>query len=290
MSRIQIPKCSVLPEITLSGTSIAGIRTSLSIKELGLGFDAGWCDDNALAWTNVVAITHGHHDHIGTLHMHAAVRRLKKLSRPTYVMPPGCIDVFRKAYDAYKILNGDSLQDVSHYHAHPSTHPFSLPRKGWTLVSFPTSHTIDSCGYMVYYQKTKLKQELSDKTPAEIKKLRSEGHHVSESVHDPILAFTGDTRIKGLLDQKQVLSCPLLIMECTYLDIPKDDPRYVTPEKSAERGHIHEADIVKHADAFQCRALVLTHLSKVYSDQEREGLRQRIQSHFGEDRCRIYVF
>ena len=74
-------------KFTLIGQSIAGTRTSIIIPELGLCFDYGFC---SLVGTqqSMVLVTHGHADHMGSLHSHAFERRMHKMDCPTYLMPP----------------------------------------------------------------------------------------------------------------------------------------------------------------------------------------------------------
>ena len=54
-------------KFTLIGQSIAGTRTSIVIPELGICLDYGFC---SLIGTQqqMVLITHGHADHVGSLH------------------------------------------------------------------------------------------------------------------------------------------------------------------------------------------------------------------------------
>ena len=54
------------PPYRIQGVSIAGEATAIQVPELDLGFDIGECP-RALLSSNVVALSHGHMDHIAAL-------------------------------------------------------------------------------------------------------------------------------------------------------------------------------------------------------------------------------
>jgi ribonuclease BN (tRNA processing enzyme) len=74
-----------------------------------------------------------------------------------------------------------------------------------------------------------------------------------------ILTYTGDTNIEALDDD--ILSSPVLITECTYLEPEKT-------EKAMERGHMSIRNIVDVESRFRGDAIFLVHFKGNYTDSE----------------------
>eukprot|EP01108_Squamamoeba_japonica_P001520 TRINITY_DN1649_c0_g5_i1.p1 TRINITY_DN1649_c0_g5~~TRINITY_DN1649_c0_g5_i1.p1 ORF type:complete len:366 (+),score=102.82 TRINITY_DN1649_c0_g5_i1:109-1098(+) len=94
---------------SLFAQSTAGHWSSYALPRLNIAFDCGTLFQANLA-SPVVAISHGHADHIGALAQHARVRGMTSSTRETYVMPRTCVEPFRRYYDALMELDtGDTL-------------------------------------------------------------------------------------------------------------------------------------------------------------------------------------
>jgi hypothetical protein len=82
---VDVPRLNLpLVNFHLVGQSVAGRRTTITIPELQITFDLGLATEASIT-TPFVAISHGHSDHIGSLHLHAFQRRMLRLSEPTYL-------------------------------------------------------------------------------------------------------------------------------------------------------------------------------------------------------------
>jgi len=92
--------------------------------------------------------------------------------------------------------------------------------------------------------------------------LRKSGRTITSEMACVEFAFSGDTRIEGLLENPQALNAKRLVMEATFLD------DRVSVEKARAVGHIHLHEIAQHAQAFTCEHLVLTHFSLRYHRQQ----------------------
>jgi ribonuclease BN (tRNA processing enzyme) len=90
---------------------------------------------------------------------------------------------------------------------------------------------------------------------------------VSEKQIVPLLAYTSDTTIEGVLQSDVLLSVPLLIVECTIWS--EDD---VSGDKTRERGHIHLTHLNENAERFQNRHVALTHVSPRYARSQCQRL------------------
>lgn len=115
------------------------------------------------------------------------------------------------------------------------------------------------------------------------------GEEVNDVTEVPLIAFSGDTTIEGLLRHTDMLNAETLIIECTYLLANLDESKNDTPEECHRRGHIHEQDIIDHHAKFKCKELILCHFSRKYRRDDIFETKERLQKLFG-DRILINVF
>ena len=346
---------------TLSGQSVAGLRTCLMISEWNLCFDMGMFPTSSTK-LGVVAITHGHADHCSALHSHSFQRGLTKLPRPTYYLPSTYVSSFHNAYDAFRCLNKNITpqQQQQHYNNnHNQKHQnrrnqfnnhnqnnnqyypsnkeeqkniqsnrnninnnkknsdrhyevitsgeLKLQSGSLVLKAYPTLHRVPSQGYVVFRDSMKLKVEYKDKKGEELKTLRKSGVEISEASRVPLLAFTGDSTMEGVLSHEDMLNAKVLIIECTFLNTNdsninnsnnnnnnlnassssssssslsssssccssykdnNDNNSSETQSFAHEKGHIHELDFIIHHSKFKNELIVLTHLSQRYKREE----------------------
>ena len=81
---------------TIRGLSVAGIQTSLLVRELGALFDVGFAA-RSLAGAENVFLSHGHADHCGALVALLGMRGLMRMPPPRLFLPAELADSVRDA-------------------------------------------------------------------------------------------------------------------------------------------------------------------------------------------------
>jgi ribonuclease Z len=260
---------------TMRGYSRAGLKTCILIDEFNIGLDMGYSHERAFSYDNKL-ITHGHNDHIGALHFDHCARRLYKIEKPKlFVMPSQCIKPFKmiatavsemncgKSGENIKVFDSLLLTNIVESEFCESTYQHligtSKPTSEYAVKSFVMDHKIKSYGYIIYRLSNKLKSQFNGLSVKEIIELKKQfgNENLTEQVYTPLLGYTGDTTIQGVLNHGAFLSVPLLIMECTGFS-PMDKLDCV------EGKHIHWDDIVVNQNKFLNEKIVLFHFSQQY--------------------------
>jgi ribonuclease Z len=252
---------------TITGSSIASDQTCLLVKELGVCFDMGFTFPDCIKKGRIVVASHGHADHVGSLHLHIRKRLRNNLPAATYVIPRVCKSPLLSLYSAVCALDeGDT--DVNKFDKTASAqvgllisedNPMIPINEQMFIRGFDVTHKIPSRGYVIYERRRKLKPEFAN--IANLGQYRKQNPQavVDEQVVAPIIGFSGDTTIDGVLRNDDLLNSKLLLLECTY--IGTDD---VTAQQARERGHIHIDDIKQNWDRFNNQMVLLIHLSPRY--------------------------
>ncbi|KAG2488018.1 hypothetical protein HYH03_013453 [Edaphochlamys debaryana] len=245
--------------LELEGISISGQETSIIFPRGKCTFDVGRCPQRA-CFQPVVLLSHTHLDHVGGLPFHVCTRNLLKLPPTHVVCPKGMGERIRRYVDMAQELQGQppipfEITELE------SGQDFTLP-SGFIARPFPTTHLIESQGYVLYSQRRKLRSDLQGRSQEEVRQLRLAGEEVTDLIEVPEIAFTGDTTSLFLDGDSPILADALrakvLVMEMTFLC---DD---VTVDEAREKGHMHLADFVGRAHMFQNEAIVLIHYSPRY--------------------------
>lgn len=248
------------------GYSRAGIATTILLDNFKLCFDYGIAIPSALR-ANKVFISHGHLDHFGSLVFHGRRRLLMKYDKPTYYFPYFLTNHFKNYYNA--MLNLDySTKKFTHLPIidveciSVNTDSSIYLANKYIMRVFEMKHKVPSYGYVVFSQRKKLKEKyrgLSKKEINEVKKTEE----ISEHFEHPEVAYTGDTSIEGVLEYEAFLRADVLLMECSFFDIPSVTK--VDPEAAKKRKHIHFQDIVKNKHLFKNKDIVIFHISNIYN-------------------------
>jgi ribonuclease Z len=243
---------------TIAGVSIAGIHTSLHVRELGVLFDAGIAL-RSTAGAEHVFLSHGHADHCGALVSLLGMRGLMRLPPPRLYMPA---EIAPSTEQALRLLS-----TIQRYEFAVRSEPM-LPgeeralRPDLNVRAFRTHHTGPSLGYQFFNRVQKLKPEhlgLSGREIAE-RRQRNEDLFVFEERLE--LAYATDTLLRVIDTTPSLLTTRVLILECSFLDERK------TLESSRAGGHVHLDELLERADSFQNEAIVLMHFSQMYSPAE----------------------
>jgi ribonuclease Z len=223
-----------------------------------LAFDIGRAPDFAIT-RDTILFTHAHMDHMGGVAWHCATRALRGLNPPTYIVGRENADAFRELFDVWRRLDRSKLPHELVVIGPGDEHP--LPR-GRRVRPFVSPHRAPCQGYSIWSSHTRLAPEFRGLAQAEIDAARLSGRTISETVDLCEVAFTGDTLIDVVEREEHVRTARLLILECTFLDdrVPVADAR--------STGHVHLDEIAARAHLFQNEAILLTHFSARYSNEE----------------------
>lgn len=267
-----------LDELTLRGTSVAGVGTSFVIPELKIAFDVA----QGLPFTypiNDYFITHGHMDHAGGIPYIISQRTLMGLKPARFYMPKPMLEPMKNILETWSELEGYTYN--YNFHAVEEHSRFELA-KNWEVETFPTVHRVPSTGYTLMRKRKKLKASLAGLSEAEIVQLRRKGEVVEEEVREPYVSFTGDTQIEFLDLSPEVKKSRFLIMEVTYWNDKK------SVSSAREWGHIHFYEFAKRLDELECEKVVLMHLSARHSKAEVDyELKRKLSP---EQRERLLIF
>ncbi len=243
----------------IRGVSIGGIETFIDLPEQKLGFDLGRIHEEAVGRPTLL-FTHAHMDHMGAVVSHTALRHLRRLAPPTYVIPRENEAAFRELFEVWRKLDRSEL-------AHTVV-PLD-PGESWELPCkliarpFRSPHRVATQGYALWSKRRKLKPEFEGRSQAELDDLRRNAGVLLTDEHEtPEFAFSGDTLIELVEREEVVRRARILILECTFVDdrVPVAECR--------SKGHTHLDEIVERAELFQNERLVLSHFSARYSKSE----------------------
>ena len=244
---------------TVTGVSVGGVYTSLSIPELDALLDVG-ISLKSFVGAKQVFISHGHADHIGALPALMGVRGLHRMGSPRVFLPTVIVDSVRAALDAFTQMQGfDLAADLV-----PVKAGDELCVKGDLHVRvFRTHHRVPSVGYQFFRRVQKLKPEYLGLPGSEIGRLRQAGRKdLFEEEERLELAYATDTLLRVIDTHPSLLSTKVLILECSFLDEKKS-------LKDSRAGcHVHLDELLERADDFQNERLVLMHFSQIYKPRE----------------------
>lgn len=246
----------------LSGHSVGGIETALSLPELRLAIDVGRGRQDLLRCDHI-ALTHTHMDHVGGLPYLLALRQLHHLPPPIVYVPAQLAAALTTMLDAFQPLQRFSLTCPVVPVEPGARYPL---RRGLWLEPFRTYHPVPSCGYTVVQTVDKLDPRFADLPGREIAALRARGEAITRPEERALVSVTGDTLVQVLDKQPQILRSEVLVLECTFLDDRKP------LDQAHAGGHVHISDLEPYLDAFANRTLVLSHFSQIYGVPDIERL------------------
>jgi ribonuclease Z len=265
--------------LTIEGYSRAAVQTYFRVPELKLGFDLG-----AQPWdfmgTQTWLVTHTHLDHVASLPVYVARRRMMKMEPPTVYVPGYAVDDLRKLLHLFQRLDrGRQTCDLRGIEAGQE---FELSREH-VVSAFATTHTIPSLGYIVWDRRQKLKEEYHGLPGDKIRDLRLAGTQVTREVRIPLLAYTGDTSPAALDACPDIYRAKVLITEMSFIRAKH------RRDKIHKFGHMHLDDFLERAGRFENELIICGHFSTRYHpDEVRRVLAEKLPPRLRE-RLRVWV-
>ena len=250
---------------TIRGLSVAGIQTSLFVRELNVLLDVGIAA-RSLAGADHIFLSHGHADHCGALVALLGIRGLMKMPPPRIFLPAEIADDTRAALDLFS---------RGQRHGFSLTLQPMLPgdehtlRPDLSVRAFRTHHTGPSLGYQFFTRVQKLKAEHLALPGREIAERRRRGDDIFDETERPLLAYATDTLLRVVDSTPSLLYTPVLILECSFLDERK------SIASSQSGGHVHLDELLERASSFDNEALVLMHFSQMYAPAEVHRILER---------------
>src|SRR5262249_47720870 len=186
--------------LTIEGCSRAAMQSCWRIPELKIGFDFGYQPWDFMS-TPTWFVSHTHLDHLVVMPSYIARRRMHKMEPPHIYLPAYAMEEIRRLLVVWQRLDRGRM--LCELHGVQSGEEIELSRDHVVTV-FATTHTIPSCGYLVWERRRKLKEEYHGLAGEQIRDLRLAGVEVTKEVRTPLLAYTGDTSPAGLDDYPPV--------------------------------------------------------------------------------------
>jgi ribonuclease Z len=252
-------------DLTIEGYSRAAVQTYWRIPELKLGFDLGahpWAFMGTPTWF----ISHTHLDHVASLPVYVARRRMMKMEPPTIYLPEHAVENVERILKLFTRLDRGRMP-CTLVPAKPGDE-FELSREHVVTVS-ATTHTVPSLGFVVWERRRKLKPEFQSLSGDQIRDLKLAGTEITEERRIPRVAYLGDSSPAGLDACPAMFEAQVLITELTFVA-----PGH-RKEKIHKFGHMHLDDICERRGQFKNELIVASHFSTRYHNKQ---IRQHVQN------------
>jgi len=259
--------------IEIEGVSIAGHESFYKVPGFRTLLEFGRAPEDVVGYANV-CVTHGHLDHMAGFAHHASRRRLGGLP-PARVFVPA-----EAAGDAAAWLAAsERLENVDYGVELVPASPGDRVRlrNDLELRVLPGRHRVPTVGYLFSEVRHKLLAELEGRPGAEIAERRAHGETVTRREEIPLLAYPGDCSAEVFDAAPEIFDARVLLIECSFV-LPED------VDRARDYAHIHLDDLAARAARFRNEAIVLTHFSLRYRNEQilealaglPDGLRERV--------------
>lgn len=247
-----------LAGIPVRAVSVAGLETCIELPSWRVCFDIGRGHRQTVR-NHTVLFTHAHIDHMGGIAHHVATRGLLNMKPPTYVVPKPVVDGVENLLDAFRQLDGSDL--AANVVGLGPGDSLALSQ-GMMVRPLRAYHRVPCQGYALMDVRRHLSPDLAGQGREAIIAARERGEDIHVVTEHPKVVFSGDTKIEFLEHNTLAQEADLLIMEVSFID------DRVSVQSARENGHIHIDEVVERADLFKNKAILFTHLSARYRQQE----------------------
>jgi ribonuclease Z len=245
-------------DITIEGYSRAAVQTYWRIPELKIGFDLGaqpWSFMGTPTWF----VSHTHMDHLISLPVYVARRRMMKMEPPVIYLPEHAVTHMERILRLFSRLDRGRLP-CKLVPIKPGDE-IELSREHVLTVS-ATEHTVPSLGFVVWQRRRKLKAEFVGLPGEKIRDLRLAGTDVTHEMRIPQVAYLGDSSPAGLDACPAMFEAEVLIMEVTFV------AKRHHKDKIHKFGHIHLDDLIERKDRFRNELIIASHFSTRYNSSQ----------------------
>ena len=252
-------------QLQFAGYSLAGITTSIVFKNASVCFDVGQGLPFQVPAKRVL-ITHAHSDHAGGIHYLLSQKAMQKLHGAEIYVPGNMVGPLKEILNLWR-----GMEEFEYEYKLMLAEPGQVYEldKLYSMKPFKTPHRIQSQGYIVYQNRKRLREGLRAGGESAIRAARERGEDPNEHFQEPLVAFTGDTKIEFLESDPDIAKARVLFMEVTFWD----DKR--TIESTREWGHIHLEEFLEILPRLKNERIVLIHASIRYSTAYLKGIMEK---------------
>lgn len=245
--QMKIPKS----QYTISGFSIAALRTGFYIKELNIMLDAGL---HANFVPEVILVTHQHLDHCVNL---PSLLYSNKTNIKIFLPKESSdkvIDYIGSCFNMTSNTNNYDKTQSDITNVIPNT-IYKL-HNNIVIEIIKCDHTVPTVGYGIIQRKKKLKKEYIGLTGKELKQLKLDNTVIDEEIDSPFLCYLGDTS-KEVFSEKEIEKYPVIMIECTFI---LDDEI----KRADETKHMHWNYLKDYVNKHPDITFILYHFSSRY--------------------------
>ena len=219
--------------LSITGNSVAGIRTAFQIPEWKIQLDAGYQSFNKIS---DIFITHSHADHVASLPLIILENISNKIITNIYC-PKDSTKLIEGMITSFLMCNYNSTNVPKRYYNVIGLEPeylleVKLNKQNITVQSFYSDHTVVTLSYGFIENKKKLKEQFTGLNSKDIVALKSKGIQIYTQVQYKKIVFCGDTSIHIFTINPDILTFDNIVIECTFFD--DDDLKLADTRK-----HIH---------------------------------------------------
>jgi ribonuclease Z len=199
-----------------------------------------------------VAVSHGHMDHIGGLAYFCSQRQFQGMGAGSII----CDARLAPAVDRMMAGYVDLEHQTTPYNLIPLEPEQQVEIKNNTFIrAIAVEHTVPALGYVVIERRSKLRDEFVGFPQDKLRELKERGTAITRVMEIPLVAYLGDTAPGPHLVREDVRKSTVVICECTFTEPDHKDRARIGM-------HMHADDIAEWLRVLECKALVLTHLSR----------------------------